>query len=253
MIAICRETKRIYYFVLVPAFLITLVIGLFKPIKILVFLSVALYLVFYFILYKCALKTITQVNKSLALDLETDEYIDFYEKALKNNLSGSMSALIKTNLVKGYLAKGDFDKAFDLYEKIKCYYKTSPKPEIKIWCLDVSVSCCLYLGDFQSAEIYLNELERINSTLKKKEDFALLKLRYKLLTGNFENLESEYSEIAEKIEEPYSILNSKYIIGCYYEQIGLKEKALSEFTYVAENGKNLYVAKEARQTIIERF
>lgn len=246
MIAICRETKRIYFFVLVPAFLITLIIGLFKPIKILVFLSFALYLVFYFILYKCALKTITQVNKSLALDLETDEYIDFYEKALKNNLSGSMSALIKTNLIKGYLAKGDFDKAFDLYEKIKYYYKSSLKPEMKIWCLDVSVSCCLYSGDFQSAEMYLNELEKINSALKRKQDFTLLKLKHKLLTGNFEDFEREYSEIAEKMVEPYSVLMCKYVIGCYYEQIGLNEKALTEFTYIAENGKDLYIAKDAR-------
>lgn len=253
MILLCTETKRLYYYVLVPVFILSIIIGVLKNNWILLVCLFILFFAFVYLLQKLSMKNTNEVNRELLCNLETRRYIEFYEKAIKNRLRGDILLLANANLVTGYLAAGVFDKALEVCNKLKYHPNMAKKPEIELSYLAAYIECFISVGYFESVESFFQEADRLLRKTKDKTAISLnntmdlLKLQYGAEVGDFDGFEGLYIDLLKRVENPYQKVKLKYIGGIYYEKIGEHQKALSEFQYVAENGETIFIAEQAHE------
>ena len=248
-----KETKRIYNFVLCPAFLIVFAIGLFTNNDVLTIVSVILYVFFLVLLTALVYKTMLDVNNSFKNELDIKKFLDFYENAAKGKLYKNGMLLVKTNLVTGYLACGEIGKVFDIYNK-KPYTRAMSKKAEPLMAYLLGYTECLLTGRcLDNIEKYFCELDDLLGKVNPKNmqhyktSVDLLRFQYLCQSGNYEGLEELYVDLSERIDSVYRKIKINYWCGVYYHKTGKYEDALDKFKFVSENGKETIFAKKAKE------
>lgn len=250
-----KETKRIYNFVLCPAFLIVFAIGVFRNNDVLTIVSVILYVFFLVLLTALVYKTMLNVNSSFKNELDIKKFLDFYENAAKGKLYKNGMLLVKTNLVTGYLACGELGKAFDIYNKNPYSPTMSQKTELLFVYLLGYTECLLTGGYFSNIENYFTELNALlgKVNLKNLHNYKisvdLLRFQYLCQSGNYDGIEALYADLSERVDSVYRKIKLNYWCGVYYNKTDRREKALDKFRFVAENGKETIFAKRAKKLL----
>ena len=255
MLTWCKETKRIYYFVLCPAYLITLFIGLVKDNNVLIIASAILYIFFLVLLSAVAYKKMLDVNRSFKNELDIKTLLEFYENAVKGRSGKNSMLLARTNLMTGYLACGELGQAFDVYNK-KPYSPTmSKKAETLIAYLLVATECLLTGGYINNIENYFTELDELLGKVNPKNlnnfkiSVDLLRFQYLCQSGNYDGLEEMYEDLSGRVDSAYRKIKLNYWCGVYYNKTDRREEAQDKFRFVAENGKETIFAKRAKEII----
>ena len=253
MLTWCKETKRIYYFVLCPAFLIAFAISLFRKNDVLTIVSVILYVSFLALLIALVYKTMLDVNLSFKNELDIKKFLDFYENAAKGKLYKNGMLLVKTNLITGYLACGELGKAFDIYNKNPYSPTMSKKTELLFVYLLGYTECLLTGGYLDSVEKNFDELDELLGKVNPKNlnnfkiSVDLLRFQYLCQSGNYDGLEEMYEDLSGRVDSAYRKIKLNYWCGVYYNKTDRREEAQDKFRFVAENGKETIFAKRAKE------
>lgn len=252
MLTWCKETKRIYYFVLCPAFLIAFAISLFRKNDVLTIVSVILYVSFLALLIALVYKIMLDVNRSFKNELDIRKFLDFYESVVKDKSDKNSKLMAKANLVTGYLACGELGKAFDVYNRTPYSQTLSKKAELLTAYLLGYTECLLTGGYLNNIENNFSELDELLEKVNPKNlhnfkiSVDLLKFQYIYQSGNYDKIEELYADLSGRIYSVYQKIKLNYWCGVYYNKIGKIQEALGKFEFVAENGKETIFAKKAK-------
>lgn len=238
-----------YVCVLLPIFLITVFYGIVQQNKSICLLSVILYIVFSYAIRKLAFNELKSVSMKLTDELETQEYIKFFEYAVNNKFSDNMSFQMKSALLTGYIAAGDFWKAKPLFYELRGYLNIPSNADKHINPLSSCINYLIYTGQYNEAYDMLIQLFECNKLLSDKfkhkdEVYNVLRIKYLCATNQLDSID-DFNNVFENTSTLYNKLQLKYFLGCYYKMNDKQNEALEQFEYVSTNGKDLYIANQS--------
>lgn len=254
MMWITKKSKITYLYVLVPMFLITTFYSIVKQNSSIWILSLIFFFVFSYSIRKLAYNEMALVNKKLTDDLEPMEYVRFFEYATNNKRTDDMSFQMKSALVTGYLAIGDFAKAEPLFYELRGYLNIPASADKHINPLSACINFLVYTGQFNAVCPLLMQLYECNKSLSDKikhkdEAYNVLRIKYLCASNQLDNIE-DFNNVYENAPSLYAKLQLKYFLGCYYETNNQHSEAAEQFEYVSANGKDLNIAKMAKEKLI---
>ncbi len=252
MIFISKKTRRIYFFVLIPMAVITSLIALFCNNWMLFYIDMLLMIALVFVISTMAAEEIRGVNLKLSIDLNTEEYLNYFEDAtkLKNK---EAKVLAKSYLLIGYVSKGDFEKAKQLFYELNNSLALIKNPQVKILPLSACANYLLLTNQPDVVNGYLAALSGCHAFSKKQQDahqklFNMHRLEYLCATNQLKDI-TEIEYMFNKTKSNLNKLELKFFLGNYYEMNNDFSSAIEQYNYVVENGKDLYIAQVSKSKL----
>lgn len=253
MLWISKKSKFTYLCVLLPMFLITALYSIIKQNTLILPVSVILLIVFSYAIRKLAIKELKFICSKLTDELETQEYINFFEYAVNDKRSNDVSVQMKSALLTGYIAIGDFSKAEPLFYEVRGYLSVPFDVDKQFNPLSSCINYLIYTGQYNDAYallIQMSERKKLlsNNFKHRNEVFNVLRIKYLCATNQFDNI-ADFNNVFNNTFSLYSKLQLSYFLGCYYENNNKHGEALAHFKYVSANGKDLYIAQMSKNKI----
>ena len=231
---------------LVPLFFVTFVHGLSQNNQLLMFMGCVLFILFTWLIKKNVYSEIESINSLLLNDLKINDYINFYVYASRTK-NKKRSLVMKSALLQGYLAKGDFEKATPLFYEVRKNINTLNNPEVNI---NLLVSCTNYLLYTNQHNEAYELLTLLDASIKnpsvtyinKEEIFHNLKLKFMCATNQLTSID-EFNCFLQKTNIPLTKVELKFFLGNFFEANNNIESAFDEYKYVAKSGGDLYIAQ----------
>ncbi len=253
MLTISKPEKILYYAVTIPTIILVSVFCIFNDINLSLILLILTLVLFALlkILSKSATKKSMIALKKLTDDAETEDYIKFFEYA-SGCRNHKLSNIMKSVLLNGYVAEGSFEKATALFYEIKKSINALNKPEENYNQLVFGTNYLLHTGQLNEAFEFLKLTEDCIRRLPPKYDnreevYHNLRIKY-LCVSNQLTSADEFNYYFEKASTRIAKLQLKFFYAAFLEAKDARA-ATEEYKYVADNGKNLHIAKIARQRI----
>lgn len=205
----------------------------------------------FIIMFAIELRIVRERNLPLLTKCDLKRFIEIHSNRIKKYEWKYMSVFTKAKILtvaNGYLVAGDFEKCKQLLDKVK--FKRIFLLVRVAHLAYCRVLCSYYIlqENVQSAK---EVFEVIRHQYYSRKNLILIKnfkARIDILEGKFEDAEEHFKQsLAESKDLYYKVINS-YYLGIIYEKKN-DERAKELFKYVVDNGKDLYVAKKAKEYI----
>ena len=178
----------------------------------------------------------------------------------RNSIMAKSNALrlAKNNLGTGHYANGDFDKAIKVLEDIKLNERNVNDFVFNTIVHSNMCSINLQQGNigkalkhYEAIKAYLASFTKETQN-KKWLEFAIedLDAAFDLANGRYEKALKFYKSHSQlSSETKYGRVHANFNLAMAYEGVGDIEKQKEHYTYVAEHGNLLYIAKIAKEKL----
>ena len=218
-----------------------------------------------YICNRVAYKKYYDISKRCYNNCEFEEIHDFLAGAVKRNNPrfSSEQALMLCDLANLYLIYGNFDRFMEMLNSLKsCVHKDNI-----YWDFFLNqrlVKYYIQMDNYENTKAQCEKLSHIyNSIVHKfirKKNLNVIKKvysEYKCIidyyVDDIDNLESCFSRYFDEAETLYSKVYYKFMTGKYLLSKNRKDEAKVAFQYVAENGKNIFIARKSHEYLLSYY
>lgn len=207
-----------------------------------------------------AAKKLNSLNEILYTELEPERFLERFTKEVYSKKPNDWNGLVVVLAAQAYHAQGRFKEEESLY--LRCLKEGGKllMPEsmdegdyAMLGRLVILYSDAGNADGVKKAFAKAQKLETILSRRVNDEAFnAAIKNCYLKGVGEYDECVEYFEHCAASSPNKLTEMQSRFRLAEVYAGLGKNEEAQEEYRIVADNGKNLYIAHEAAQRLVQK-
>ncbi len=176
------------------------------------------------------------------------------EEILGYNNTDLVQQMLMINYALAQRCIGNFDKAYEILSSINIDKNAGMLPISKVVYYNNLMDACMLSEKYEEAVVWYSKLKQIYADIKDSKQKAELEETIKSAEAIYYFCKKEYDKALDISNGVVSMNRRMKVENTWFcakllIQMGDMQAAKEKLTYVAENGKQLYCAKEAKELL----